>query len=86
MKLNEQLRTKLIITRRGKSAGMTQLKLDGTEYRTDESGQIDMTLDVGRTTVHVLRDGEWIPHVIETSRDSQMVILDLHAEHTLESF
>lgn len=85
--MNELIRTKILVTRKGKPAADVDLRLhDGTEFRTDAQGQADVTLDVARPTIDVLRDGEWIPHHLDVGRDSSMVILDLARNLTQDSF
>jgi serine/threonine-protein kinase len=74
--------TRILFTESGKPAEGLTVRFGEHEVETDAFGQVELSLTEGHQDVEVLRNGEWVAHSIEATRESSLIIVDLTKRET----
>ncbi len=62
-----------------------RLSEESEAFETDDEGQIELPIGEGRGTLEVNYEGEWKQQVVQSARDSSLVMVDLTRSPTISS-
>lgn len=79
-------KTRILFTENGKPVeGLSVRARDEDDpVETDADGQVAVPLLEGRQTLRILKEGEWIPQIVQTNRESSLIVVDLAKRETGE--
>ena len=68
----------MVFMREGRPAQALRIKTaEELEISTDHEGQLSLDLSTGQHKIAVYNDGSWVPHLVEVSTTSSLLIVDL---------
>lgn len=84
--VNPELKTRILFTENGKPVeGLAvRAREDSEPVETDADGQVAVPLMEGRQTLRILQHGEWVPQIVQTNRESSLIVVDLAKKDTAE--
>ncbi len=77
-------KTRILFTENGKPVEGLSVRAHEADdpVETDADGQVAVPLLEGRQTLRILKGGEWIPQIVQTNRESSLIVVDLAKRDT----
>ena len=81
-----QPKTRILFTENGRPVEGLHVRAreEDEPVATDADGQVTVPLQEGRQTLRILKGGEWVPQIVQTNRESSLIVVDLAKGETGE--